>query len=212
MRDGQWAGYRDVAEVDGRLVRDRQERVEGLFLSRAADRHDQLLRVANESARYNLGSFKRNLNVPTIPLFLLHPRNHARFEFRLGKPETVAGTNTAVVEYRERMRPTLTATSRGRDVFIKGRLWLEPFSGRVVQTEVRFELPEMSSSRTSIVTRYRLEQGTPVPDYMWEWYGSGVSGWVYEPVASHVEVVTECLARYSNYRRFQVDTSEQVKP
>jgi len=202
---GRWVGYRDVAEVDGKAVRNRQERVRELFLSKAADRDEQLLRVAGESARYNLGSFTRTVNVPTIPLFLLHPRNHARFEFSLAKPEKVGSTSAAVVRYRERMRPTLLVRRHGQDAPIEGRLWLDPASGRVLQTELRFD----PDRRGVIVTRYRQTEGEPVnvPEYMWEWYEG--SEWEVDVGGGHV---TECLARYSNYRRFRVETYEQVKP
>ena len=68
-----WIGYRDVAEVDGKQVRDRAIRIQKLFLSGTPDDRRQLQRIADESARHNLGS-ARNINVPTFPLQILRRR------------------------------------------------------------------------------------------------------------------------------------------
>lgn len=202
-----WLGYRDVASVDGKPIRDRTERVRDLFLSKAADREEQLRRVADESARYNLGDFKRNLNLPTLPLFFMHPRYQARFEFDGAGEQAIDGVKMRVIRYRERQRPTLIGTSGGRDVPIEGRIWIDPASGHVVQTEIRFEpLPER---RAAIHVRYRRQDPFTVlvPDYMWEWYESGdVSGRVMSD-----KTLVECLARYTNFRQFRVTTIETIK-
>jgi hypothetical protein len=46
--------FRDVFEVDGRAVRDREERLSSLFLNPPPGAASQLERVARESARYNI--------------------------------------------------------------------------------------------------------------------------------------------------------------
>ncbi len=51
-----WIGYRDVFEVDGQPVRDRDERLFKLFLEPAPDALVQAKRIADESARFNLGT------------------------------------------------------------------------------------------------------------------------------------------------------------
>jgi VWFA-related protein len=223
-----WVGFRDVADVDGRAVRDRVERVQRLFLSPDADRDAQLARIADESARYNLGTARRNLNIPTVSLYLLHPQHQARFEFRRAGDETIAGARTRVLRFRERTRPTLIGTPRGGDIPIDGRAWIDVQTGRLVQTEVRLEAASFMQS--GIVTRYRAsDDGSGiVPEFMWEWYqGSGMRMGQGQSVhdsglsrggdlvagASIVDAnsVTECLARYANVRRFVVQTSEVVR-
>jgi len=73
-----WLSYRDVFEVDGRPVRNREERIKRLFLSAQADDREQLRRITNESARYNIGGLIRNFNIPTFPLVAAQPRNQGR--------------------------------------------------------------------------------------------------------------------------------------
>lgn len=109
--DGRWIGFRDVAEVDGRPVRDRADRVRDLFLSRAADRGAQLNRIALESARYNLGNARRTINIPTLALTLLRGGNHRRFALTASGQQDVDGVRCDVLAFKESARPTLIATS-----------------------------------------------------------------------------------------------------
>ena len=53
--------FRDVFEVDGRQVRDRDERLQRLFLSPSAVTSTQVYRIIEESARYNIGNVQRTV-------------------------------------------------------------------------------------------------------------------------------------------------------
>src|SRR2546425_12077582 len=66
--DDTWIPFRDVFEVDGRPVRDRQERLTALFLQPPALAVDQAKQIPNESARYNIGEVLRALNGPGLRL------------------------------------------------------------------------------------------------------------------------------------------------
>lgn len=201
-----WIGYRDVAEVDGRAVRRRGDRVANLFLSREANRNDQLRRIAQESARYNIGGFNRTLNIPTLLLYFMRARNHSRFIFTSAGREQLGEHSTHVIRYEEHQRPTLITNQSGDDVPISGRLWIDADSGDVVQTEINFVSGERHASRRGLlVTRYRRDPrfAVLIPDYMWEWYEGGVAN-VFGPAIKAVEG----LARYTNYRKFAVSTTE----
>jgi hypothetical protein len=50
-----WLGFRDVFEVNGRPVRDRDLRLQALFLDEVRLAVDQALEISQESARYNIG-------------------------------------------------------------------------------------------------------------------------------------------------------------
>ena len=69
--DGQWVGFRDVVEVNGRELENRGSRLVSLFVD---DRTSiggessalaRARRISEESARYNLGETHRTFNVPT---------------------------------------------------------------------------------------------------------------------------------------------------
>jgi hypothetical protein len=200
-----WLGYRDVAAVDGRAVRNRTERISRLFLSKDADRADQLRRVAEESARYNIGRFHRTLNIPTLPLSFLHRRHHSRFTFSIDERDRIDGRDLDVLRFTEHSQPTLIGSTGGGDVPIAGRVWLDAATGSVLQTEILLT----GTRRGQLVTRYRQEQGFDVlvPDFMWEWYDAGE---LLAVASLHAPGVLECVARYGNYRRFAVSTTERI--
>jgi hypothetical protein len=63
-----WLGFRDVLRVDGRLVQDREDRLADLLKNPAAGTVGEVRRIADESARFNIGPLHRNFNNPTPAL------------------------------------------------------------------------------------------------------------------------------------------------
>ena len=207
LRDHQWLSYRDVAEVDGSPVRDRTDRVRELLLSNAAQRDDQFRRINAESARYNLGDLRRDVNLPTVTLSLLRRLNQPRFQFKRAKDEIVDGRTCRVLAYQEKARPTLIGTPNSGDIFIYGRVWIDQADGRVRRTELRFE--RRSQGRSSIRVDFQPFEGLPilVPALMWEWHeGADQLG----RIGGDVTVI-QGLAAYGKIRRFQVSTAEEIK-
>jgi len=203
----QWLSYRDVAEVDGDAVRDRADRVRDLLLSEAADREGQFRRIAAESARYNLGALRRDLNLPTVTLSLLRRVNHARFEFKRAKDETIGGRVCRVLAYRERAVPTLVGTVNSGDVFLYGRVWLDQEDGRVRRTELRFDRASQRRSYIRVDFEPLESLAILVPARMWEWHeGADQLGRI-----GGDKTVIQGLAVYSKIRRFQVTTGEEIR-
>ncbi len=77
---GGWTGFRDVIEFEGKPVQDRKDRLVSLLTNATGD-SSELTRIANESARFNIGPISRNFNVPTAAMFFFMPAEHARFTF-----------------------------------------------------------------------------------------------------------------------------------
>ena len=75
-----WVGFRDVIEVDGKPIPDRQDRLQALLRAGTPDVLEAR-RIADESARFNIGPTRRNFNEPTAALFFLLPASQARFAF-----------------------------------------------------------------------------------------------------------------------------------
>ena len=71
---GGWTGFRDVVEAEGRPVQDRKDRLVSLLTNASGDA-SELIRIANESARFNVGPITRNFNVPTAGMFFFIPRS-----------------------------------------------------------------------------------------------------------------------------------------
>jgi hypothetical protein len=194
-----WAFFRDVREVDGDPVRDREQRLEHLFPSgMTAPGNARAQQILEESSRYNLGR-RRNVNCPTVALSFLHPRNQARFAFRLDGSDDGQETATWKVRFNERERPALTRTSRGEDVPARGTLWIECASGALVSSRLELRPPRLG--RVLIETLYARNDrlGGWLPAEMREAYGT----W-----SSNERV--EAIARYSAWRRAQVEVQPIV--
>ena len=131
-----WSGFRDVVEVDGKPVSDRRDRLISL-LTGPAGGEAELRRIADESARYNVGPVIRNFNVPTTALFFFHPELVGRFAFRRTGSKKIDGVETLALEFREARRPTLVMKPDGSDVPCEGTVWVNPADGTIVRTRLR---------------------------------------------------------------------------
>jgi hypothetical protein len=207
--------FRDVAEVDGRAVRDRQERLTNLFLDPRGS-NGQLQKIIAESARYNIGKVVRNVNTPLLALMFLDPDYQSRFTFtiavdrtpslarRSGKPGDTASPNFSVatevwvVEYEEAGPRTIIRTPEGRDMPARGRFWLDPVSGRLLMTEL---VAGDSSLRATINVSYQSEPllGFSVPVEMRERYDAP-------------DLIISGTATYRNFRQFDVKVEEIISP
>jgi hypothetical protein len=192
-----WVPFRDVYDVDGRAVRDREDRLTRLLVVPHADRLAQAERIREESARFNLGPGTYDINVPTFALQFLLPDIAKRFRFKDVGTARLDGEDTVVLEYREEAHPTIIRGAADEDVPSFGRVWVVAADGRVVQTRLE---TRSGGKTTRIDVRYardaRLEASVPVE--MIEHHAVGGDS-------------LECKASYANYRRFAVNTVEQVR-
>ena len=213
-----WAVFRDVYEVDGKKIRDREARLERLFrdspggAGTAATRAKAIL---DESARFNLGPVRRTLNVPTFALLVLHPDHQHRFSFERAWGKSLDGTQTVQINFAERLRPTLVAGADG-DVVARGSIWIDADRGTVLRTDVSYNSgreDRFTWAFTRIVTEYEREPRlqVTVPVRMTETYEAGgmYGGMLDEWGRRRSGFAIKAVARYSGYRRFDVTTDEK---
>jgi hypothetical protein len=155
---GGWTGYRDVVTVDGKPVQDRRNRLVELLTNTAGDANE-VTRIANESARFNVGPISRNFNVPTAGMFFFLPQDHARFAFTRNGSKKIEGVDTWEIEFKEMRRPTLIRTRAGQDVPIEGALWVKPDDGTVVRT--RFKMRNFADQEGSVTPQTAPAQRPP---------------------------------------------------
>lgn len=205
-QDG-WRPFRDVYEVDRRVVRDRTERLQKLFIDNPLNAVGAASQISTESSRYNIGSVFRTINVPTFGLLLLNPEYLKRFEFRKRSEEKVTGVATWRITFEEQARPTVVRTLKGDDVRLEGSLWIEPGTGRVIKTLVKtVGTPDPGELRPRIpgLTSMRVETTFAPSDTLGLWVPVTMSEWA--KALDGYEV--EGTATYSRFRRFTVKTSE----
>jgi hypothetical protein len=168
--DGEgWMPFRDAFEVKGKKLRNRDERLLKLFLDNDKNAFEKAARLNEASTKLHLGNVARTINIPTLGMMLLHPRVNERFEFTDGGEETIAGRVLRKAVYREAARPTLIKTTRGRDLALTGTIWIDPFTGTVVKTEMNAADPAV---RCQVSVTFRRDEGLDmwVPDKMEEYY------------------------------------------
>lgn len=191
-----WVAFRDVLTVNKRPVRDREERLLKLLQSPESTALTQARKIAQESARFNLGSLTRTMNVPNMALDYLLARNSARIRFEQLRDERIDGRPVVVLRFQELAGPSLIRNMAGRDLLARGRVWADPGSGTIIRTEL---LVEDRLSRGTCTVNFDLDRrlGIHVPIKMTERYSTTVE-------------TIDAVARYSNFRSFSVSTSEKV--
>ncbi len=210
---GGYVQFRDVFDVDGDAVRDRSDRLMKLFVNapgddqRAAKR--QAAQIMNESARYNIGSIERNINVPLLTLLLLDPAYQSHFKFSVslehkgtprGLPKTPAfalAGDAWELEFDEIGAPTIIRGDN-QDAKSRGRVWIDPDTNRVLITEL---VNEAKTVRSTIRVSFQSEPvaGFLLPVEMRERYERKNGFYKFDGAAT-----------YSNYRRFSVSTTEDI--
>jgi hypothetical protein len=194
--------------VDGKPVRDRDTRLQDLFLTPKPGGQAQLQSIKDESARYNIGPFERNINVPLYPLKMLTPAHKKGFVFSVGRVSDTAGVRTWQLDFVEHARPTLVRDREGQDVPLQGHFLVEQATGAIVASTITVERRDYT---VSIVVRYVRDSklGLWVPSEMKETYKVPVR---VGALGTGTDTILEGTARYSNFRRFQVSTEMQVVP
>lgn len=205
--DDRWMQFRDVFEVEGKPVRDRDQRLYKLFVDATPDAHEQAEALQKESSRYNLGPLLRTINIPVMALYMFDRNIHPGVEYRFGK---TSGTNRlgtmapaesiVVVEFEETTGETLISGENGRGIPSRGRAWIDRTNGRILQTEL---IARDTSIRAEINVTYKQQDGIVplVPGEMRETYQ-----------IQRTETRIDGRAEYGRFRQFTVTTSEKQKP
>lgn len=201
-----WVAFRDVFELDGRPVRDRDERLTRILQNVTPDSLDQARKIAAESARYNLNPdtarIDRTINVPMTALLYLRGANRSRSSFRLGKPERVGGVECVTLQFTEESLPRLIRTNG--DAPAEGKFWIDMANGgRIVKSELR-----MRSGAGGAIVRSQAAVTYARVDKLNLWVPV-VMDEVYE-LSTTRQIVTGHAA-YSDYREFKVTTSADIK-
>lgn len=191
-----WVNFRDVYQVDGKAIRDRDQRLQKLFLDPKSDPLTKARSITDEGARFNLGTVSRNVNFPTMALTFLLTANQPRSKFKRAGDGKVSGVETEIVEFDETVRPTIVRSGPA-DLPVAGRFWIEPLTGRVMKSAVRFESRDFKGEVTvTFALVEKLKMWLPIE--------------MDDSCSSPRETVNG-RATYSNFRRFGVSTDVVIK-
>ena len=198
--DSEWLGFREVLSVDGKQVTDSARRLTELLAKPSAHALQQARLIAEESARYNIGPIVRTTNDPAVVLELLDGRHRDRMRFSKNSETSIDGTRVWIVRYQEVGSPTIIRTRDRKDIPSRGRAWIDLTTGRILRAEASVD-PGLGVTGTLDVTfDHDDRMGIAVPSKMTERYTN-----------RNLVVVSSGEATYSNYRRFTVDTEENIQ-
>jgi hypothetical protein len=188
--------FRDVLSVDGKPVRNRDDRLRKLFLEGQKNAVEQASAIARESRRYDIGVTRNGVS-PLLPITLLDPHYVGNFGF------TLDGTT---LNFKEERSPTyLSYSQNGKrgDLPAHGSFVVEPAKGTILQATLTAEADGAPVS-TTFTVHYREDPQIKllVPVEMTERY------WL---PAKPKEDRLEGRVSYGSFRRFQVTVSEKIK-
>jgi hypothetical protein len=194
--DELWQAFRDVAEVDGKPVRDREERMMKLFLQPSSNALRRAAEIAGASARHNLIDIG-SINNPLLVMAFLQRQYADRFRFNLAGLDKDLGPDVRTVRFVEFRQPTLLKWNANTDMSSRGLVWVEEGTGRIVKTQlqlggVRYPI------RVTTTYKFDEELGINVPTMMEDWYPQGTGEFRGE-------------ATYGKFRRFEIKTDESFQ-
>ena len=199
---GDFTSFRDVFDVDGKAVRDRDERLQKLFIDSSRNALEQASAIGRESARHNIWSIG-TVNNPFLAMAFIQPAYRPRFRFQSPKLEESEGSDVWAIVFQEFVSPTILKGDANRDIFARGRLWIDASTGRVVRTELLLGTDSARNGLTPIQIQSTFSYDDAlrlnVPAEMKEWYPDGRVGEV------------RGVATYGRFRRFGVSTGEELK-
>jgi hypothetical protein len=185
-----WIEVRDIVEVDGKSLPDREARLERMLQQHPQWKAKTARDMVDENARFNIGPVRRSINMPSIPLLVLHPFNQQRFTFTKVGEKTVDRVVVWKVAFREDARPALIrAADDGSDMPSAGTFWIDPATGAVVHAEL--QCGRLSETQVTVTYRRHHRFDLHLPVEMVERARDGGGQWV------------EGKCRYTNFRRFE---------
>ena len=212
-----WMAIRDVIEVDGKPVADRQD-------LRAALEKLPAAQVAStfkaSNSRFNIGRTQRNFNEPILSLLVLGARYRPNFTFERKRVERAGGGTLVTLAFMEKAAPTLIRDLQLRPVFSRGSFLIDAATGRVQEARLGVTIGSVTLELTTtyepnerlgiwVPTRFRerYEEGVQSQSPVWGRTPRETAQARVETATSHEEII--CEARYANYRRFE--TTARIK-
>ena len=205
--EDRWLQFRDVFEVDRKVVRDRDQRLYKLFITPTADARAQAETIQQESSRHNIGPVQRTINMPILAMLFFEASHHHNIQI-----ERLVANNSRRFEplaraehvwrlgFTETGTPTLVRGAGGKDIPSHGEIWVDSTTGRILQTEFT------SEDRAILVATIQVAYGTApgftllLPAEMREVYRVRVN-----------ESRIDGRATYNKFRQFTVTTTEKPK-
>lgn len=184
--------FRDVVEVNGKPVRNRQELITKLFLQPSEDAVKQATAISAHSEQHIPST-----SDPLLALVFLQREYQTRFRYSLAERDPRLRPDVLRIDFVETQVPTILGRTTDGEFPTRGSAWVIDATGRVSKTELQIGSPETPVTLTTVFgvdDSLRID----VPVEMSEsFYASNA--------------LVKGVARYSRFRRFGVRTAEAIE-
>jgi hypothetical protein len=205
-----WMAFRDVRVVDNAPIGAENSRLPDLATNPSRERLADAMRTTEASAKYAIGAIPRGPAIPTAALADLRASRQMFFRFDLEGMKTIDGVRVAVIKFTQRPH---ARTTDADDFAVTGRFWIEPDSGRVVQTHITIA---SEAYENNVEVLYASRPGVPlwVPIRMFESYTvalEGIGGVGGRVGAGSTQAYVDGLSTYSGFQRFDLKPALIIK-
>lgn len=158
------------------------------------------------------------MSEPTLGLEFLDLAYQPRFRFLSSDGQRIGREDVAKIGFSEHTRPTVI-TDNGSDVLCRGTMWVRSSDGVVMRTILEAMIPSPTNQMVTVSASIAVNYGRNdklnmwLPSRMDEHYVLShdvrtPSTGIWAPSSRYES--TNCIAKYSNYRRFE--TSARIVP
>jgi hypothetical protein len=207
---GKVIAMRDAFAIDNNPLRERQPRIISLLTQPTTEKWNQAQTYAAETFRRMKSELIATLNEPTLALQFLTAENRSKVTFKLDGRKKLDGVYTQGLGFREpkNLTGSYIMKTRGK-ALASGRLWTDPITGRIHQTELWLQ---SGSETVRITVTYARDAALDVwlPSLMVDDYQTSVRTGEFSNMGAggyNESRVFECRATYDNPRYTPVDLS-----
>jgi hypothetical protein len=207
---GKVIALRDAYAIDNNPLRERQPRIMSLLTQPTTEKWDQAQTYAAETFRRMKSELIATLNEPTLALQFLTPENRSKVTFKVDGKKKFDGVETQGLSFREpkNLTESYIMKTRGK-ALASGRLWTDPITGRIHQTELWLQ---SGSETVRITVTYARDAALAVwlPSLMVDDYQTSERTGEFSNMGAggyNASRVFECRGTYSNPRYTPIDLS-----
>ncbi|MCX6543699.1 MAG: hypothetical protein NTV05_04710 [Acidobacteria bacterium] len=205
---GKVIALRDAFAIDSNPLRKREPRITALLAKPTSAAWGQAQAYAAESFRHLQAELILSANEPTLALQLIAPENQSRVSYKIDGRKRLDGVEVVGLRFQEpkTKNPSYIIKTPG-NAEASGRLWIDPLTGRIHQTELSLQSPS-ESARIAVTYAFNPALDLWLPASMSDTYemtertaglqNMGAGGF-------NSRMSFDCRATYSNPRLTPID-------
>ncbi len=208
---GRVVALRDAYAIDNNPLRERTPRITALLASPTAAAWEQAQAYAAASFRHMKADIVATLNDPTLALQFLTPVNQPRVTFKIDGHKRFDDTDTVGLSFQEskNREAAYIISTRGK-ALASGRLWIDPATGRIHQTELSMQ-SATETARITVTYAHDSALDLWLPKQMVDVYRSSEGSTGVSSMGTgggyNVRQEFECRASYANARLTPIEMS-----